>query len=373
MLISLTATEQLLELFDTSILPNTTNQFDTFQFKSQSNNIKVNMIVNCSPSIRKSGLYYSKYNLCDYEFTNENIDDVNTILHGLQLNKLETLKFDNDSIVEYVFELMVGSKASPITGKAVQRFKLLDEIPITQTLYKISRDGLATTHINLKLLEFDAGYLRNSNVQNFKLEFYNDDLPKWLKHEVRTDGVYIIGEFPDDTIRSSICSFSLVDKITQLKSRSLELYIEGLPGFLFDRSQAVIFYSIFLLCILIYLIYLLVKVITGSIDINPKSPIEAVQDTDNTSTILTHSILQWKNGSKNDLEYLRSTQDFTHFDDKIDDTINFSDKSRIVEKESIKTDESLMYEIEQFSVIVKNEKVEIMTSGQGNVFNQMHN
>ena len=349
--------QEILKSIETLILPRTANELDTFQLKTQNpKNAIMNMSISCSEDISSIGILYNKYNICGLEFQNEKLVDVNNLLKNIILDFRNLIHIETNSYIKYVFELIVNPKTESIKGKTVQKLKLAEDIPINQLNSQISPKLLEKGFYKVSLLEIDQNYLKNSNVQNFKLNFIEDKFPSGVKTEFIDNILYVIFENREDVLRYSTVDFFIEDIQTQLRSKNIQVVITG-TSLLTNRYFSIFIFSVFLISLLLYMIYMLIKIINEPVDIvGGKNKFSRGKE-NTTADVLTNSIVKWDSSEKDHFNYLKSTQDTTSICEKDQNSIDFCDKSRIIQHSKIKVDDSLMEEIEQFSSMIKDEEI----------------
>lgn len=350
--------EPLVQTVDTLVLPNVVNTFESFQIGLQSPlDVKANLKISCGQETFGYSIVYQSYNLCGYQFSDEKVEDINALLKSLTIRTDANSKISGKFEVEYIFQLTNATSNTVVEGKVIQKVQVAEEVPVTQLVKRISFSEQVEPTIDIRVLDLGEEYMKNSNVQNLNVDTLDGPLPLWVKPEFKNNGLYFVGEVPQDFFDPLKLTFQIRDDRTLLKSKRIE--IEAFFSLeANNRSLASVIIPCVILMICFFgLIFLLVKVSNENMDLPQKNQEAEKKDEGNNSTILTHSILQWNKEWKEEADYFKTTQDMTNLDLRSNDSFDFGNRSKIINQNAYKFDEeSLMNEIEQFSTIVKRER-----------------
>ena len=89
------------EIINSSLYPRMKNKIASFNFSQHNNSdFKVALKTKCSGMVKRVGLFFTSYDLCDFEVKNESIKNVNTLLSNLTVDlSKEDPKIDFSSSV----------------------------------------------------------------------------------------------------------------------------------------------------------------------------------------------------------------------------------------------------------------------------------
>ena len=356
LVISLFIGNQNFEDINTLILPNRKNMFTAFQFELYDfNDVRADLLVNCSSDMQKNGLKYFGYNLCGHQFKKEKVSELNMLLQKLSINTDQNSTTRNNMKVEYFYRIYKNKNEETMHGKIIQNIELINEVPITQLIYNLQLNNQNDQYIETKLLEIDSAYITNTNIKNLTITYPNKEFPKWIKFEFKENALYLKGKIPKSNTDENIIKFYISDNKTLLKSRYIEFKISFGKIPVYYSKITIMIASILLFMIVFFLIYFLLQLKNYNKSIENKNVIELKSNKANSSAILTNSIVNWdKCAYKNEVDSFRSTRDITDLDIETSELYNFNDRSKVIDKSiDIIEDESLMKEIEQFTSIIK--------------------
>lgn len=353
-------TQEIYKTTDTLLLPNIFNSFEPFQFElKNSDELKGNMIIICTPVVQKHGIYYMSNNICGFQFNNKKVSELNALLRNLTINVPQSTNITDQFNVQYKFEILLNNTESPLRGKVDQQFKVADEIPVKQLKQEILFDNKTEPQFYIKFAEFEENYMKNSDSRNFVINYTSNNLPDWMIIEFNDNGIYLKGLVPEDYLEDIAFEFYITDSQTLLASKLIELKTFFNSAFSNTIKPKIIVFFIFMVFCIFILFYFLFKVTKN--DSKDKIENKQTQNDDvNTSIILTNSILNWNKEWRDEMEYFKSTQDMTNIDMRSNDSFDLEDKGNRVNSYPHRVDdESLMNEIELFSTIIKRDMTDI--------------
>lgn len=357
LLIGMVYTESLGKEIDTILFPNRVNELRPFQINGiEGSESKIDLKLNCSDGIQKTGIYYKKKNLCNYDLNGKTADEINPILTNLaiKLNKKTRLS-QNESIV-YSFRISFEGE-KPVQGRVVQRFSVTKKIPITLLTDKI-HISRKKNKIRTKVLTIGDGYVKTIDKEAITLK--GDELPKWLKYKVKGNTLTIYGDIPKSYPKSNDFSIHLVDSVNNISSDIVRLQILNEVGSNIKNRWIILFFVVFVIIGIILLTCVLFHVFFSKLDQTmmmpndiPESEIRALKESE---IVLSESILNWKQNQT--MSEMKSTQNFEDGASYSEDhSFQISDRSCIRSSIDIRVDEqSLMLEIAEFSNSIEEKR-----------------
>lgn len=337
----------------TILLPKTANTLKTFEFSADEHAL-IDMSVTCSSGINRVGLFFGGYNVCNSKFRIEKPNDVNVLVSGLVVNMINNVDLSKEK-VQYAYKVFSDDGKELLDGKIVQRFSIATEIPFTQVGKEIKLNKL-TKSFRLKVLQIDSGYLRNSNDRNFNLNFLKRPESISIEPEFEGGWLYLIGKgFIADKSTSNI-EFSVEDRMTLLKSKVVGIKVASDHESISDGvSFGRIILTAHLLLLVFVLIYILVRIGTGAIDV-PDNPNGLQEHDGEASAVLTKSVLKQHNESKNSIAYHDCTQEAIQSNKVMNDSLDFGENSHIATNRSANLNDSIIADIRDISSILKTDR-----------------